>query len=978
MNRLSSFIQASSWRHAVFVVVAFTLVYAAFFGTVIFTGRLLIPGDAGVYYFPTLYSARTLWETNFWGGFPVAADQQTMTWYPLAWLFSLAPALWNLFNISAYLMASCFTYGYVYTLTRSRAASFAAGCIYGLCGFMTAHLGHTTMIHTAAWLPLVVWSFERLRAELTRRWIVIGAWAISCAALAGHPQILAYTLCVAAAYVLWFGWRHVQTEDNQAEDDQADQNRAHYNKWRYFATCLLLTVCGVTLAAVQLVPAAELGGESYRASITFEEFTTYRLALKQIPTMLFPFLYGGAPASPYAVPYFGEWASSADGWGIAEVAGYVGLLPLLLAGVGAFRASSKRHARFWLAVALFAFLLVLGSSTPLAWLTFRIPVINLFRAPARHFAEFSFAVSVLAGFGVQSLIRERLSRRALITILSIGAGLFFACLAFILIYSGRLHEFAASRGANAFPVSPFTNLAIIIPPVVFALSCAALIYFASRPDRTAATLALLAVIVIDLCSFSYFGEWRYSASRIDVLSAPAHAEKYRASLQSTNQRMLPVRGGLGARDELPPQLSRWWRVPSASGYGPLILARVRGLLNMPPHGSVDSSWRQPANQALNLMAIRYVFAPHGDRRVPVGRTDARGVQWSLEDLGIALGDGCATDNPESAEFEFDEPVEANAVALVTQLACSTELADNAEIARVVSIDDAGMTSTQTLRAGRDSSEWAWDCSDVRGAVRHSRAEVFASIPVERAGEMCSNNQYTSLLPLDANSPSATRRVKRLRVEWNNAVGTISLNKMSLVNESAKTSVPVSAASVVLNEPQRWRVAEDVGGARVYENLQARPRAWLVGEALQLAPEASLAAIRTSQLPGGAAGSFDPARVALVEQPLELRATDFDPSSLVEITDLQNTSIKLQTSSRSASFLVLSDVYYPGWQATIDDAPTKIYLTDYVLRGVALPPGGHTVRFFYQPQSLRYGLLLSFAALIALAFCAWRLPPRRRE
>ncbi|HYT93795.1 MAG TPA: YfhO family protein, partial [Gemmataceae bacterium] len=81
------------------------------------------------------------------------------------------------------------------------------------------------------------------------------------------------------------------------------------------------------------------------------------------------------------------------------------------------------------------------------------------------------------------------------------------------------------------------------------------------------------------------------------------------------------------------------------------------------------------------------------------------------------------------------------------------------------------------------------------------------------------------------------------------------------------------------------------------------------------------------------------------------------------------------SAASEAFLVLGDVYYPGWRVRIDGQPTHIYRTDSVLRGVVVPPGKHVVEFVYRPRSLAHGLAITgVAALLLLGLLVWR---RRR-
>src|SRR4028119_1831176 len=58
---------------------------------------------------------------------------------------------------------------------------------------------------------------------------------------------------------------------------------------------------------------------------------------------------------------------------------------------------------FWLATALVAWALMLGEYTPLSRLLYNIPLVNLFRRPARHVFEWAFAVAVLSAYGWDSL-----------------------------------------------------------------------------------------------------------------------------------------------------------------------------------------------------------------------------------------------------------------------------------------------------------------------------------------------------------------------------------------------------------------------------------------------------------------------------------------------------------------------------------------------------------------------------------------------
>ena len=119
--------------HCLGVLSFYSLFFAAFFSPVCFANRLLAPGDGFVYYIPGFYAPLTLWTNFLHAGFPIVADPQIQSWYPLKLLYAQFGA-WNSFVISAYVLASCFTYGYVYTLTASPLASLVSGLIYSTSG----------------------------------------------------------------------------------------------------------------------------------------------------------------------------------------------------------------------------------------------------------------------------------------------------------------------------------------------------------------------------------------------------------------------------------------------------------------------------------------------------------------------------------------------------------------------------------------------------------------------------------------------------------------------------------------------------------------------------------------------------------------------------------------------------------------------------------------------------------------------------
>jgi uncharacterized membrane protein YfhO len=98
------------------------------------------------------------------------------------------------------------------------------------------------------------------------------------------------------------------------------------------------------------------------------------------------------------------------------------------------------------------------------------------------------------------------------------------------------------------------------------------------------------------------------------------------------------------------------------------------------------------------------------------------------------------------------------------------------------------------------------------------------------------------------------------------------------------------------------------------------------------------------------------------------AVDDDATDHVAVVTHEPERLVVQTATATDGVLVLSEVAYPGWQATVDGAPTPIYVADGLLRAVALPAGDHRVELRFESDALRIGVLVSLLTATALVIC----------
>ena len=163
--------------------------------------------------------------------------------------------------------------------------------------------------------------------------------------------------------------------------------------------------------------------------------------------------------------------------------------------------------------------------------------------------------------------------------------------------------------------------------------------------------------------------------------------------------------------------------------------------------------------------------------------------------------------------------------------------------------------------------------------------------------------------------------------------------------------------------------------RVYHNPAYLPRAYVVYHVQGV--ESDGEARETVLNP-----AFDPGTSAVVEAPLppDIAAlTQNAATPYSEVEDIEHTAqrVTLDVETQQPGLLVLSDQYWPGWEATVDNQPTAIVHANYVVRGVYLPAGKHQVVFAFRPLSFYLGLAIRLATVAFVAALGLWERQRRR-
>jgi hypothetical protein len=156
---------------------------------------------------------------------------------------------------------------------------------------------------------------------------------------------------------------------------------------------------------------------------------------------------------------------------------------------------------------------------------------------------------------------------------------------------------------------------------------------------------------------------------------------------------------------------------------------------------------------------------------------------------------------------------------------------------------------------------------------------------------------------------------------------------------------------------------ELDGAHVYRNEHALPRAWIIPSA-----------------PQTGSSDWSTQLVALADRSAQ---SVNDGDFVSQVSHYEPDRIEVEASLPGVGLLVVSEIWYPGWRATVDGQDQPVERVADILRGVHVPQGTHHIVVMYDPASVRWGGRLSLVAwlIVVIGNIAWfffRAVGQRRE
>ena len=509
-----------------------------------------------------------LWNPFSFAGTVHAGNYQSAVFSPFNVLFFILPFIdaWSVLILLQPLLAGLFMYLFLKEIGRSKSASTIGSVGFMFSGFLVTWMAYGTLGYAVLFLPLILWSiakYFRIQSFITYS---IGIIGIFCSFLSGHFQISIYVWVTALCYLIYESYQTKKLKEG-------------------ILLFFMLSI-GLCIAAPQLFLTYDAFQASVRSANTqFKEVIPWQYII----TFFSPDFYGNPVTRNDWFGHYAEWA------------GYVGIIPLLLALYAIFFAEQKKKI-FFIVVGMTTLLLAYLSPFSLALFQMKIPVLST-SAASRIIVITSFSLCVLGAFGCEQLSsdwKKNEWKQRLVYFFGIGMAL---CFLWGLVYLIK-------------PFSPdqlmIAKRNILLPSALILASLAVMGggYVNKKYGRIMALGLLILISGFDL--YRYAEKWMPFEPR-DYVYPQVKSISFLKKIIGNDRLFGNIGNEVGSYFQLP--LIEGYDAMYQGRYGEFIEAVSNGIVS-PPERSVvqfDKSGRF-ALPALQLLGVKYILHRLSDGR----------------------------------------------------------------------------------------------------------------------------------------------------------------------------------------------------------------------------------------------------------------------------------------------------------------------------------------------------------------------------
>jgi hypothetical protein len=486
-------------RLRVAAIVVFAVLPLLFYGKYLF-GNIMLNGSdwlgAGSYMWREFMASYirshgnlALWWPALLCGQPTVAGFFADMFYPTLLLRVFLPVhvVWTWTFVIHHFLAGLGTYLFLRELKLSVIPAAMGGIAYELAGSLItlAYAGHDGRLIGSALMPMALFFLHRGTTRRQFVWFALTSFILALQLLSGHVQKVYYTGLILSAYFLF---QVIQTGIHKKSAKVVTKLTAYF---------VMAVGFGVALSAIQYLPVlgnmpfASRGSErgyAYASSWSMPVIETFDL--------LTPRFSGGLDS---------YWSRN-----IFKLhSEYLGILPLLFAFIAVFRRWKDRNVKFFAFSFAGAILMAWGGNTPFYYIPYYVfPGVNKFRGPAMIFFLAAFSLVVLAGLGIDYVLRSekgndaRKTTRTALTFCAIP-------LALLILFASLKGSMLSLLGSMTIPTQQKLealagNYPAILGGLMFALIFAALgfllvrLFLDKRLKPVVLAIGLASVMVLDI------------------------------------------------------------------------------------------------------------------------------------------------------------------------------------------------------------------------------------------------------------------------------------------------------------------------------------------------------------------------------------------------------------------------------------------------------------------------------------------------
>lgn len=851
-----------------------------------------------------------LWNPYQAAGIPLAAQYSTRVFFPYQIIEDVCPVWsWDYFILGRLLVAGFFTYLFLRLLALCKPAAFLGGATYMFAGPMTWYINKEDIANGAMMLPVLLYLLERQVQNNRYRDIAFSGIAFGLVILAGQPQAAIYILLLA---VLYFTFRVVVL----------------FRQIRMVLLRLYSLPVAFIIGLGLSLPLVLLFMEFY--SYSFNTHTpSYKMGirdctpLKYIIALVVP-TFHQIPTNERIFPDIGVWD---------QLGGYIGVLPLYLAGMGVLASLGKRKD---IQCQILYFFCVVGLVIVLKnfgvfpfYLMGYLPLFN--QAWSQMYAGdvfvFCFAVSAAIGYeilskrvqhaeGSSKLLEDLLPRLGEYFKKEWVQGLTFGVFVFAMLYYFKYFIRKYLRSPEDVYQAQWLALQTIAIGFFIVIGILVVILY-NRKILSYVQVKILSLIALFMA--------------LMVVNISLMSDHYLA-LTEMQRRFFPPAVMCGESVAI-------MVLGAAVLFSYLSIKREGGFLSFIPLGLAELWYCIPRGynyQAENQKLICFIIGLFVALALVSGRTKWVVVGIATFILSFFLIDMFAHYGyPDRYNPFIDAPyakyLKDKNDGRYRVVAGDGVLFPN--FASAMGICDVRYISSMNIRWYQDyvmDNLWIMRPSTAMEGLWYTGRPEFRYMKVKEHR-------------LEEDFTAKQRLYSLLGVKY----------VITPSNLDTTWQIPTADDNNENNPEHKLNYLPLVyhNEVNIYENPKVLPRTFITHNV-------------------EFAGSYQEAQRCISSKDFDLRNTVVLDEKLPEgfsvkglkkgistavLKEYRANKVVIDAQSESPGILVLTDTYYPGWEAYVDGKPTKIYRVDGVIRGVAVNEGHHTVEFRYMPKSFTTGL-----------------------